>query len=314
MNISSSPRVALVYMIAAHLCFTLMILLVKIGHSFDLAHGFDGTGTWETVFIRSLPMAIIFAFLAWQHHCEFRKNGQKSLLTPSNLQWLALRGIIGTISMFCYFYGTLHIPLAVTSLFANTNVFFIAVLAHFFLHERMTKRKVYFTLAGFMGIVLILAQNLMGSASSKTIIDYMITFMTGALAGVAYFSIRRMKMIPGSYIIASLAIFGVLASLLGMSYFGVNFPDTPRSTSFIWLSALPAILGQWFMTKSFQAAEASYVALGQFTAPVFAALSAFLIFDERLNAVQILGMGMAITFGAALPLLSPIKSHDSLRR
>jgi drug/metabolite transporter (DMT)-like permease len=296
-------------MIAAHLNFTVMILLVKYAQKIDLSKGYSGTGTWETVLIRSLPMALIFTGISFRWHSASLHRGEPSLFTRQNMVWLVLRGILGTISMFCYFYGTLHIPLAVTSLFANTNVFFIAILSHFFLNEKMTRTKALMTLAGFAGTILILAQNFLGPTSSSEIANYMITFMTGALAGVAYFSIRRMKMIPGSYIIASLAIFGVVTSTIAILVQGAHFPTSLESSLLLWASAVPAIIGQWFMTKSFQSAEASYVSLGQFTAPVFAALSAYFLFSESLTPIQILGMGLAIMFGAAIPLLRPVKNQ-----
>ncbi|MEN9827182.1 MAG: hypothetical protein RI953_2927 [Pseudomonadota bacterium] len=305
-------------MVGAHFCFSLMIAIIKAAQHLQQKRNLDAGlsssfGTWESVLFRSLPMTFICLFVLLRRKSA-GKNHPK--LQPAEWQWLVTRGVIGAISMACFFYGTLHIPIAIASLFANSSVFLIGILGHVFLAERLTAKRVFFAVAGFAGVVLVLStgflpnhQSLAADAgpagSAVNPIDFLIAFLSGVLSAVAYFSVRKMKSVPGNTIILSLSLSGVLLALFaGIFISPLRIPSDPTVLALLCLSGIPAIFAQYLMTWAFQTAEAGFVSLGQFTGPVFAALLGFVAFGESLSALQWLGAAVTICFGVMMPLFS----------
>lgn len=142
--------------------------------------------------------------------------------------------------------------------------------------------------------------NTKGSSS----LDYMVSFLSGVLSALAYFSVRKMKSVPSNTIILSLSTSGVLLALLSAVLCEpLRIPEDPRVVALLCLSSLPAIAAQYLMTWSFQSGEAGFVALGQYSGPVFAALLGFVAFGETLAPIQWCGAGLAILFGVMMPLV-----------
>lgn len=298
---------AILLMVAAHFCFTLMMALIKQAHALETAAFPDATrfGTWEAVLFRSLPMTLVCAWLL---------RGQPIAasfadLSPHTRRWLLVRGFVGASSMACLFYGSIHVPIAVASLFSNANVFFIGVLAHVFLSEKITKSRAVCTVLGFLGITLVLAEGLTpGGQRVGDAIDYFITFSSGFLSAVAYFSVRKMKAVPATLIILSLAVAGLVLAGIGFVLQGFHPPRDVSAFLVLALSSVPAIVGQFCMTWSFQSAQAGLVSTGQYAGPVFAAGFGALFFSERLTQLELIGAAIAIVFGVALPIAETLRA------
>jgi S-adenosylmethionine uptake transporter len=142
------------------------------------------------------------------------------------------------------------------------------------------------------------------SEASAASTDYFISFLSGVLSALAYFSVRKMKSVPGNTIILSLSASGVLLALLSSLFIApLRVPDEPAVVALLCLSSLPAIAAQYLMTWSFQSGEAGFVALGQYSGPVFAALLGIVAFGEMLSSWQWLGACIAILFGVMMPLV-----------
>ncbi|MEY4064587.1 MAG: hypothetical protein RIR26_795 [Pseudomonadota bacterium] len=305
-----SPVRALLLMVAAHFCFSLMIFFIKAAQKVQFSLHPDAAvarfGTWESVFFRCLPMTLMCLFVMAR-----RKRGGHAHppLGSEEIRWLVTRGLVGAISMACFFHGTLTIPLALSSLFSNASVFLIGLLGHVFLAERMTGSRVVFALFGLAGVALVLGtglfpETLAHNSQSSAPTDYLIAFAAGVLSAIAYFSVRKMKSVPSNTIILSLSASGVLLALLSPLVFSpLRFPREPEVITLLCLSSLPAIAAQYLMTWSFQSGEAGFVALGQYSGPVFAALLGLVAFDERLSSLQWLGAAVAIFFGVMMPLV-----------
>ncbi|MBM3381879.1 MAG: DMT family transporter [Betaproteobacteria bacterium] len=303
------PALALLLMVGAHFCFSLMILLIKAAqklqiqlHSSSTINNSELFGTWESVLFRCLPMTLICLFILVQRSARGHKHPP---LSSEDTRWLLTRGVVGAISMACFFHGTLTIPLALSSLFANSSVFLIGLLAHIFLGERLTSSRIVFALAGLAGVALVLGTGLLPSFTthSSAAFDYLISFCSGLLSALAYFSVRKMKTVPSNTIILSLSASGVLLALLmAVLVRPLRIPEQPAVLALLCLSSLPAIAAQYLMTWSFQTGEAGFVALGQYSGPVFAAILGVVAFGEFLTPLQWLGAGIAILFGVMMPL------------
>ncbi|MEN9528473.1 MAG: hypothetical protein RI932_346 [Pseudomonadota bacterium] len=303
------PIRALLLMVGAHFCFSFMILLIKAAQNLQIHRQSNQQnqqtelfGTWESVLFRCLPMTLICLFVLLRRKARGQEHPR---LSSEDVGWLLTRGIVGAVSMACFFHGTLTIPLALSSLFANSSVFLIGLLAHIFLGERLTLSRILFALAGLGGVALVLGTGVIPSWNphASTALDYLISFCSGVLSALAYFSVRKMKKVPGNTIILSLSASGVLLALLVAAFVRpLRIPEDPAVVALLCLSSLPAIAAQYLMTWSFQTGEAGFVALGQYSGPVFAALLGVVAFGELLSPLQWLGAGIAIVFGVMMPL------------
>lgn len=300
-----SALLPILKMVIAYFFFTLMSASIKragVIEALNTPAPENRFGTWEAVLFRSLPMACVcLVLILW------RSGSPTARVTSREWRWLCVRGFIGTLSMACLFYSSLHAPLALVSLFANSSAFFVGILAHFFLHERLTKLRLIFTFGGFLGVFMVLAERLLGSALGSGL-GLALSLMSGFLSAIAYFSVRKMRAISGDLIILSLAIWGTVLSAGMLLVFGAHFPRSTEAFITLALSSVPAMLGQLFMTSSFRSAEASLVSTGQYMGPVFAAAIGVLAFGESLTVLQICGILCVILFGVALPVIENARS------
>lgn len=309
LKMNHSPASALLLMVSAQFCFSIMTLLIKMASSIEIQHAQQRNlqpthfGTWESVFFRCFPMMLISAFLYFNRR---RKGSAHPTLSSNNLRWLLVRGVLGATSMACFFHGALTIPLGLASFFVNSSVFLIGLLGHVFLQEKMTLARVLFALSGLSGVALILGSGLGDgfAQSASTRFDYSIAFLSGVLAAFAYFSVRKMPSVPGNTIIFSLSACGVVLATLSFVIFEpIALPKSPAALTLLVASSLPAIVAQFLMTRAFKTGEAGFVALGQYSGPVFATLLGFFVFSEILSPLQCLGALIALLFGVLLPLM-----------
>lgn len=296
-------------MVAAQFFFSLMTLLIKLAHRYDAQNPPDVSlaharfGSWESVLFRCFPMMIASLVVLYQRSSSGRPHPQ---LSRRDFQWLITRGIVGAASMACFFHGTLTVSIGLASLFVNSSVFLVGLLGHIVLREKLTRMRVFLALGGFFGISLILGSGLFDQSLSPTAeaLDYLISFFAGVLSAFAYFSVRMMRSIPGNTIVLSLSASGVLlAGLVFLFVKPLQWPSTPISLALLTASSLPAMVAQFLMTRAFKTGEAGFVALGQYSGPVFATLIGTFVFAEVLTPIQCIGAILAILFGTLLPLL-----------
>jgi len=234
--------------------------------------------------------------------------------------------------MACLFYASLNIPLATTSLLANTSVFFTGVLAHFFLGERLTARRLALVLCGFASVGLVLvdgivdAQGGAGSASNQGVargvtaslgygFGYGAALASGFLTSVAYFSVRKLKEVPANLVILSLALAGMFLPWLGLLLpSGLTWPQTQAGWALLLVSSAPALLGQITMTAALRLGPAGVVSTGQYMGPVFGVAAGILFFQESLSTLKLLGGLGVICFGVAIPVMRGHRLGHRLRK
>ena len=158
--------------------FSIMGLLVKIvGRRL---------GSMEIVLFRGM----ITLALSWW---ALRRLGLVPWGTQRRL--LLVRGTLGSISLMCFFYSILHLPLGEATLIQNMNPIFATVLAAFLLREHLRVAEVVCLVTSLFGVVFIAQpQALFGvAATPESPIEIGIA-LAGALAsGTAYTLVRKMR-------------------------------------------------------------------------------------------------------------------------
>jgi drug/metabolite transporter (DMT)-like permease len=109
-----------------------------------------------------------------------------SLATP-HWRWQVTRGAVGFAALFCYFYAITLLPLATAVTLNYTSAIFLALYLAF-AGWRLNSGIVGALAVGLLGIALLLRPTLHADQVTRGLIG----LASGALAGMAYFSVREL--------------------------------------------------------------------------------------------------------------------------
>jgi drug/metabolite transporter (DMT)-like permease len=158
-------------MIISTLCFTIMQALVKYLPKF---HSF------QHIFFRSV-IGWIFCVIVLLY--------QKTSSVGKNSSLLIFSGIIGSVSMFSFFYILTNIPFGSAVAFKYLSPIFTAIFALFLLREKIKSTQWLFFLISFAGIVL-----LKGFDTRIGLFDLSIGLISAISGGLLYIIIRKLVM------------------------------------------------------------------------------------------------------------------------
>ncbi|WP_141735823.1 DMT family transporter [Oligoflexus tunisiensis] len=289
------PLRAFLYMLLAQFCFSSNILLIRMserGEAQASGEAFKLT-PWEPMLLRSLALSLLCLAL-------LRKYPARKLEPRENF-WIWARGTAGVMSLSAYYYGVLHIPLGMASLFSNSSPLYVTVLALLMGHEAVTRTRGVALLVGFAGVALVGLGINVGSAQNIAFQDVLIAMLSGPLSAAAYFSIRMLKRVRNEQIMLSLGLAGTLLSALMLLILDTHFPKTSQGWAWLIASIVPAVAAQQCLTMAFRLAPATQVAPLQYSAPLFSGVLAYVFLQETIPPVSLFGMTLVIIFGLALP-------------
>ncbi|MCX6128266.1 MAG: DMT family transporter [Proteobacteria bacterium] len=289
------PLRAFFFMLLAQLCFTSNILLLRLterAESLATSTSFH-LSPWEPMLLRSLVLSLYCLYL-------LKKNRAETLTAKENI-WLWARGIAGVLSLSAYYYGVLHIPLGMASLFSNSSPLYVSLLAYFISKEILSKTRLTALIMGFIGVALV---GLGASKSTEHAIqlhDLLIAMLSGPFAAAAYFSIHMLKRIRNEQIMLSLGLAGSIGAGIMLLILGTHFPQSLAGWLWLIASISPTIAAQHFLTLAFRLAPATQVTPLQYSGPLFSGLMAWIFLQETIPSLSIIGMAIVIFFGLILP-------------
>ena len=104
--------------------------------------------TFEILFFRSvIGVLVVLPFIARNHFTDIR---------VANFRWHLGRATIQFGAQICWIYGIIHLTLSDLTAIEFSIPLFTALLAVFFLGERMWRHKWIATIFGFAGVLIIL--------------------------------------------------------------------------------------------------------------------------------------------------------------
>jgi drug/metabolite transporter (DMT)-like permease len=288
------PLQAFFFMVLAQLFFSTNIFLLRITERVEVAASGAAfhLSAWEPMFYRSVALTL------WCWY-RLRKDPGEQPTAKENF-WLWARGIVGVASLTTYYYGVLHIPLGMASLFSNSSPLYVTVLAVLVTGEVVTRLRIMTVIFGFLGVALV-AFGALQASGSVFLFDVAIAAASGPLAALAYFSIRQLKRIKSEQIMLSLGLGGSIVSGVVLLFKGWQLPSSLTGHGVLILSVLPAIIAQSCLTRAFRSAPASQVSPLQYMGPVFSSLYGAFFLKESLPTLALFGVVMVIIFGLCIP-------------
>jgi drug/metabolite transporter (DMT)-like permease len=266
------------YMLLASFVFALMNVFVKW-----IAH----IPAIEIVFFRSL-IALILSFAALR--------SQGVYIWGNNRLMLLSRGMFGATSLILFFITLQNMPLASATVIHYVAPIFTAILAAFFLKEKVYPLQWAFFLMSFAGILCI------KSFDARLSWLYVgLGVAASFAASMAYNTIRKMSQTEHSLVIVFYfpLVATPVAALLMLSDW-----VWPQGSDFFFLLmvGLLAQIAQVWLTRAYQRENAATVASVSYFGIVYALGLGFVFFNESFSLQSILGMALVIG-GVLLNLL-----------
>ena len=243
--------------------------------------------SFELFFFRS---AIGFLFII----PLFIKNPMEPLQTKKPLLHL-IRGALGAIGNFCFFWTITHMLLADSMALQFSRPLFMIPLAIFFLGERVPFNRTFVSIIGFVGILLY-ARPFTAGFDSNAVIGAVGAFF----AGLVVVAIKRLAKTEQTRVIMFYYAFWNAVIALVPSVFVWVWPQGIE-WALLTLIGFLGIAGQGMITQGLTMGDASALAPLDYSRIVYAAVLGFILFGEVPGLWSL--TGMALIVGASIYLV-----------
>lgn len=241
------------------------------------------------------PMQVVF----------FRATGTFVLMFPYMLfkrisiigthhKQLALRAVLGGISIVCFFVVVQRIPLGSAISLRYLGPIFGAIMAFYWLKEKINFWQwVSFAIA-FLGVILI-----KGFDIRIDYVSFILIMISAVTVGGVFVTIRYLG--PREHHLTIINYF--MVTCLVMSLFFIGTWRLPIGIE--WYSVLSigvfGLIGQVLMTMAFQTEEASVLAPFKYMELVYVLIVGYFFFGETYTMIPAIGIG-CIVLGMVLNL------------
>jgi drug/metabolite transporter (DMT)-like permease len=279
---------AILLKVVAALIFAIMAVLVRyLGEAYPVG---------EVVFFRSsfaiLPVVIIYA---WRRELE-------AAIRMGRPFGHAGRGLTAIGAMFCNFSALARLPVVDATAISFAAPFITVAMSALVLKERVRAYRWSAVIAGFAGVMVMLAPRLDfgGAAAALT------SGAIGAICGVtgAFFnaaSTVQTRHLTKSETTSSIVFyFSLICALAGLCTlpFGWAMPTSSELAALIG-TGICGGLGHIVLTESYRWAPASLVAPFDYTSMLWALVLGYLAFGELPTALTFLGAAIIVAAGCS---------------
>ena len=245
------------------------------------------------LFIRVCIAAVLFTGIALYSRAEWpaRREVPKHLFAGMLLQGLYLSG--------CYWAIGGGLPPAIMALIGSLQPLLTAVLAIPILKEIPTRKVWVGLMLGLLGVFLVIQPSL-GLAGAKGFTPAIL-----ALAFIAVLSITLGTLLQKTSISAvDIRVSAALQNMGTMMFTGFfvwvlgedRWVWSPTLWgSLLWAAFVMTGIGTVILVWIIRSGQATKAASLMFLAPPLAAIEAYLLFGDRLQAIQVLGFAVALT-------------------
>ena len=265
-------------MVVSAIGFTLLNTFLKY---LDSLHAF------QLVFFRSVgSLFFTFPFLL-KNRISFGGN-QRSLLI--------LRGVVGVTSMWLFIMGIKYLSIGTAVSIRYIGPIFAAIFSVFILSEKVKPVQWLYFFMAFLGVVL-----LKGFDVGVSSVGLLLTLGSAITSGLVYTLLRKIG--SGDHPVVVVNYFMIIAALVGLA--GSLFVwKQPVGWEWVLLSSLGVFgyVGQLFMTKAFQFAQANQVAPLKYIEVIMTMLVGVLWYNDTYTLLSLLGI-LLIFLGLVLNVL-----------
>ena len=209
----------------------------------------------------------------------------------TNKKWLTIRGFSGMLALTIFFQSIQHMPIAVASTIQYLAPIFTMLFAMIILKEKILKIQWLFVLLAFIGVLLIGFNGLIQSDSPVPLNPLWVGLgvLSAACSGIAYVAIVKLKSTDQPINIVS---YFPMMAIPVMSFWCLFEFVMPVGIEWLILILIGICtqIAQISLTRALHFESSSLIMPFQYLGSVYALLVGYLILDERLNAVVIIGV------------------------
>ncbi|WP_028112574.1 DMT family transporter [Ferrimonas kyonanensis] len=280
------PLPSLYYALLSALGFALMTVCVKLTSARDIP-------VLEIVAARAL-VSLILSYL------DIRSKGLAPLGRHRGL--LLARGLVGTLALMCVYYAVTTLPLAEATLLQYLHPVFTAMLAWYFLGERVHRFTLICILLSLSGLSAMLVPGLSSADQALPWFSVVAALLGACGSAVAYILVKKLSGKEDSSVI--ILYFPLVALPVSLLLLGdqLVMPDLP-TLGLLLLVGVFTQVGQVGLTKALQGEAANKVVAYSYVQILFSILLGWLVFAEIPALWTLVGGGL-ILLGALFNLMS----------
>ena len=260
------------FLIGSGLAFSLMSICVKaIGGKIPVP---------ELVFARATISLIITRLLMYKNNIN-PWGSQKRLLL--------IRGLFGTIALFCIFKALTILPIATATVIQYIYPTFTVICAYFILKEYILKRIIFSIMIGWIGIILVTQPEWTSNSNNMETLSAVAIALLGALmTSLAYICVRKLSAKENPLVI--IYYFPLVSIPLSLPFIINNFV-LPTGIDWIWIIGIGLFtqIGQLCITEGLRLIPAGQATSLNYSQVIFASVGGFFLFQESLTAKFYLG-------------------------
>lgn len=275
-RLSANVRGAL-WMLAAAVTFTAMTTLVKF-------LGDDYSPAVQTFYRQAAGLVVLLPLV-------LRNPG--GMLRTTRPGILLFRSVAGTLGMILAFWAYQEMPLAEANALSFTRTLWIVPMAIFVLHETVGAWRMGATVAGFLGVLLMLQPAIANSVGWPAIA----ALASAALFAMTVTGVKVMTRDHGVIVLTTWsAILGFVLAI-PTAFIEWRWP-APMDLLLLSIMGVCGLVTQIFYIKGMSIGDAAAMAPIDYTRLLFALAVGFFWFDETPNAITM--TGAAIVIGSTL--------------
>ncbi|MDB4504951.1 DMT family transporter [bacterium] len=292
-QLSKNPhRRGIVLMLLSIVFFTVNTLAIR-----GLVDLYPAISGWHAVIYRGVAgLAVVWSVYGFGRSYRFRVLFQKPLLF-----W---RGILGGVGTGLFYITVIELGAGRATFLTLTYPIFAALMAHFFLKERLTSRRLTWIVISFVGLgVFFLEKGLSQEVWFYDAVGILVAVMS---AGVVVLIRKLHQTEHGSTIYGSQAFYGLIFAIPVSGSSTMELPLT--ATLLLIVAGFVVAWGQLTMTFAYRHLDVSTGSSLQMLLPVATALGSCLLFGERFGMMEIIGA--TITLGATWKINRETSNHS----
>lgn len=208
---------------------------------------------------------------------------------PQALGGLCVRGAVHWVGMCLWMLGVTGITLAETTAIGFTSPLFVMLGAAALLGEPLRAHRVVATVAGFIGVLIVLAPRLHAGASGGGSSTHALLMLAsaGAFAGLFLLSKRLTRVETAAVIVVWQS---VIVTLLSIPLAVLAWePPTTAALGIAFACGLLTAVGNYCLTRAFTATDISASQPAKFLDLIWASALGALFFGDRLAGTTIVG-------------------------
>ncbi len=259
------------YMLVSAIAFAFMNALVKHLTNFSV---------YQVVFFRSIGTLVFTSVFIAKNNISFLGNNKKLLIA---------RAFLGVVSITCFFESLKYLPVGTSVSLRYTSPIFAAIFALFLLKEKIKLIQWLLFLLAFLGVLII---KQFGGGLHE--IGLLLIIISAITLGFIFVLIRKMGSTENPLVIIN--YFMLFAFIFG-GIMSVSNWQNPTSNELILLLSLGVLgyIGQYYMTKAFQANETNIIAPLKYLEVIVVIIIGATWFNEIYNVWSLLGVLLIIS-------------------